>query len=194
MKNPKTSKGKKTKAQIVEKSIELIREKGFTSVTLQDLCKASGVANGTFYHYFSSTTDILRELILLEVEDMKNYHASLTIDTSFEMLMAVLRYQIQYLERKGRDVVSNIITSELINRSGILLPFRDSAKKLLSLIIQKGQDSGEFSTRFPHEFHTDSILALVFFKAFEWLMEAEETSLIEDTMKQLGQEISRLLK
>ncbi len=193
MKSPKTSKGQKTKALILEKSIGLIREKGFAGVTLQDLCKASGVANGTFYHYFSSTTDILRELILKEVEDLENFYGSRTASSSFDKLLEVLEYVFDYFERKGRDIVASIYLHELKAGNSIINPYTDGARKLLNLIIQEGQDRGEFSAEFQAEFYTTNILALVFFNSFQWILEEKETPLVDIAMDHIRKEISRMI-
>ncbi|MBU2511079.1 TetR/AcrR family transcriptional regulator [bacterium] len=193
MKSPKTSKGQKTKESILEKSINLIKKKGFAGVTLQDLCRASGVANGTFYHYFSSTTDILRELILQEVEDLESFYEGLTTASSFDKLLEVLRYGFDYFERKGRDIVASIYLHELKAGNSIIDPYTDGARKLLHKIIQEGQDKGEFSTAFQPEFFATNILALVFYNSFQWILEEKEKSLADIAMDHLRKEISRMI-
>lgn len=192
MKHPKTSKGQKTKALIIEKSINLIKEKGFSNTTLQDLCKASGVANGTFYHYFSSTTDILRELILKEVSDMEAFYNRLSSDTFSEKLLALLEYMVEYYELKGRDIVSNLNINAMKQGIGIVDPYLEYADELLVSIISEGQAKGEFSSRFEPAFHSISIQSLILFYSSKWILEYKETPLADLVMEHLRLEISRL--
>lgn len=192
MKDPKTTKGQRTKAQIIEKSIALIKERGFANVTLQNLCKASGVANGTFYHYFSSTSDILRELILKEVADMELFYGTLTGTSSAEKLFAMLGYMLEYYELKGRDIVANLHINAMKQGSGIIDPYMDSAEKLLIGIIKEGQESGEFSRECEPEFHATNIQALILYKASFWMLEFKESTLSELAMDHLRTEIARM--
>lgn len=193
MKDPKTSKGQRTKSLIIEKSIALIKEKGFSSVTLQDLCKASEVANGTFYHYFSSTTDILRELILKEVADMEAFFLNLPAGSAEQRLSAILEYMMAYYEHKGRDIVANLHIHAFRQGTGIVDPYLDYAEKLLITLIEEGQKSGEFSREFEPEFYATGIQAIVIYKASQWILESKESSLTELARDHLYKEISRML-
>jgi len=192
MKIPKTTKGLKTKALIFEKSIALIKEKGFSDVTLQDLCKASGVANGTFYHYFSSTTDILRELIHKEVEDLEVFYQNLSCPSCYEKLFAVLDYMLDYYELKGRDIVASIQINALKQGIGIVDPYLECTAKLIIETIRDGQETGEFSGEFTPEFHAVNIQSLILYKAAEWILEYKDTPLSELTKDHLRTEVSRM--
>ncbi|MCQ6280260.1 TetR/AcrR family transcriptional regulator [Bacillus sp. EB600] len=43
------------KSEIYEKAIELLKEKDFQNITIEETCGNAGVSVGTFYHYFSTT-------------------------------------------------------------------------------------------------------------------------------------------
>lgn len=45
---------KPAKEKLLDAAFSLIRTKGYTSTTVDDLCKAAGVTKGTFFHYFDS--------------------------------------------------------------------------------------------------------------------------------------------
>lgn len=57
------TKGHKTKQFIIEKSINLFSEKGYTAVTMKDICERSQMSRGGVYRYFSSTKDIFIEML-----------------------------------------------------------------------------------------------------------------------------------
>lgn len=47
-----TKKAEKTRSRLLESARRLISERGFDHVSVEDITKDSGVAKGTFYHYF----------------------------------------------------------------------------------------------------------------------------------------------
>ena len=49
-----------TKRQLVDAGVALMRQKGYTATTVDDICAAAGVTKGAFFHYFKSKEDIAR--------------------------------------------------------------------------------------------------------------------------------------
>lgn len=49
---------KSTRELLLEAATELIRTKGYTSTTVDDLCQRAGVSKGTFFHNFTSKEDL----------------------------------------------------------------------------------------------------------------------------------------
>lgn len=49
----------KTRGRIIEAASEVISRKGPNQVTIEDIVSAAGVARGTFYNYFQSTTELV---------------------------------------------------------------------------------------------------------------------------------------
>lgn len=46
------------KAKLLNASLSLIREKGYSSMTIDDLCTRAGVTKGAFFHYFKSKDEL----------------------------------------------------------------------------------------------------------------------------------------
>lgn len=57
-----TKKAERTKAKLLQSAKKLIGEKGFDRVSVEDITRDSGVAKGTFYHYFKCKEDVIMEL------------------------------------------------------------------------------------------------------------------------------------
>ena len=51
-----------TKNKILDKGWELLHQKGFDNITIQELADICGIAKGTFYLYFESKEALLRDL------------------------------------------------------------------------------------------------------------------------------------
>ncbi len=49
---------KSSRELLLEAATKLIRSKGYTSTTVDDLCEAAGVSKGTFFHNFTSKEDL----------------------------------------------------------------------------------------------------------------------------------------
>ncbi|MBI4972616.1 MAG: TetR/AcrR family transcriptional regulator [Candidatus Omnitrophica bacterium] len=47
-----------TKEQLLQKATELMLAKGFTAVTVDEICKKTGITKGGFFHYFKSKEDL----------------------------------------------------------------------------------------------------------------------------------------
>ncbi|WP_162300619.1 TetR/AcrR family transcriptional regulator [Anaerosacchariphilus polymeriproducens] len=57
-------KGRKTKELIIKKSYQIFSEKGFSAVTMQDICKICELSRGGLYRYYSSTQQIFEEILI----------------------------------------------------------------------------------------------------------------------------------
>ncbi len=53
----------KTRENIIESAKKVISEKGFKEASIQDITEKAGVAKGTFYTYFKTKEDIIKELV-----------------------------------------------------------------------------------------------------------------------------------
>ena len=60
-KKSRKDKAADTKKRIFETSVALIKSKGYDNVTISEICKAAGLAKGSFYVHYKSKEDIVRE-------------------------------------------------------------------------------------------------------------------------------------
>jgi AcrR family transcriptional regulator len=56
---PPTAKGEQTRTAIFETALELFRDRGFDSTTMQDVADAAGIAKSAAYYYFPSKEAIV---------------------------------------------------------------------------------------------------------------------------------------
>jgi TetR/AcrR family fatty acid metabolism transcriptional regulator len=192
METPKTPKGRTTRKKILDSSIQIIIEKGFSNTTLNDMCRASGVAIGTFYHYFSSTQDILAEILRFEGEEMSQFFESLEADSAVEALKSMLVYQLDYFEKKGKEIVAHIYTMEISARHGgaqllRVLPLMN----IITDIIKKAQASKELREDLDPQQCATLFLSLIFFYSLIWLSSEEHRTLKEIALDHLMIEIER---
>ncbi|KUJ83775.1 TetR/AcrR family transcriptional regulator [Microbulbifer flavimaris] len=60
---PKTARGERTRTRILKAAEETFGTLGYHRAGIADITRAAGVASGTFYTYFSSKEQTLRELV-----------------------------------------------------------------------------------------------------------------------------------
>ena len=53
-----------TKELVYKAALELMEEKGYRGATIRDICKRANVSVGTFYCYFNTKSDVIREIYL----------------------------------------------------------------------------------------------------------------------------------
>lgn len=61
---PKTGRGETTRQKILDAAQAEIGGRGFAETSIASITRAAGVSQGTFYIYFRSKEDVLRELVL----------------------------------------------------------------------------------------------------------------------------------
>ncbi len=99
------------RVRIYESAIMLFWQKGYESVTIDEITKNVGIAKGTFYNFFSSKFDIL--LLWAEQEfgkfDFKSaMNPEKTINENFGMLINILVKAIQENEKLFKAFITEI--------------------------------------------------------------------------------------
>lgn len=134
-----------TEKKITDMALKLVKEHGYDRVTISQICKACGVAKGTFYTYFTSKKDILikltsrfnNELSLLFV-----YDENLDAITLYKN--AVTSY-LNYVSNDGhaftKSYIKAMIDEELATEENISLELQQD---FIDKVISKGLRDGDF--------------------------------------------------
>lgn len=67
---PRSKKGARTRARLLEAAKEVFEEHGFLDARVTDIAERAGVSHGSFYHYFESKEQIFREVAALVDEQL----------------------------------------------------------------------------------------------------------------------------
>lgn len=70
----------KRKRQVLEHAQQLFLEKGATSTSIQDILTRANISKGTFYNYFNSKNDCLKDIVTLGEEETRLLRDELLID------------------------------------------------------------------------------------------------------------------
>lgn len=139
----------KTKNAVRESALRLFDEKGFDSVTIEEITQKAGVAKGSFYTYFSTKSDIIVDEFLKIDAYYESWAAGnlRRYKTGREKLLAFTRAQMKYV----RDVVGNhnlkiLYANQVVQRGAdkILTTNERQWFKIIRAVIAEGQERGEF--------------------------------------------------
>jgi AcrR family transcriptional regulator len=129
--------------------MRLFAERGFDSVTVDEITQAAGVAKGTFYTYFSVKSDIIVEEFW-KIDRYYEVYSSRNLSrykTPEDKLRAFTRAQMRYV----RDVIGNdnlkILYANqtlLTGQEKVIVNPRRRWYTIIAAIIAQGQAAGVF--------------------------------------------------
>ena len=159
----------KTRDKIFQTAVDMISQHGFDNVTIDDICRKSGVAKGSFYHYFKSKDDI----IILTYENIDNIYErklkKLPAETgSIEKIIFTVMYQAIFAKRSGVESVRQIYRSQVEYGTTYFISEERPLFKLLCNIISVGQQKNEIRTDLTADELTRFFLALSRGIIYDW--------------------------
>lgn len=143
---------KDTRKLILQKALELFKEKGYENTTIMDICKACAITKGTFYYHFPNKD----ELSFLFYEDMFSEFSSALAELIFienvkDQLWKVYEYSIDRTIALGPKVLNSLYMSDIKNGMHLFSPFSrfdlethsSRQLKLQIELVKKGQHTGD---------------------------------------------------
>lgn len=104
---PRSRKGIKTRARLLEAAKEIFEENGFLEARISDIAERAGLSHGGFYHYFDSKEQVFREIAeMLDdqlSEPMENVIlANASIGGPRERLLAAIQRHLERYRDEAR--------------------------------------------------------------------------------------------
>jgi AcrR family transcriptional regulator len=140
----------KTKNAIMDSALKLFNEKGFDSVTIEEITNLAGVSKGSFYTYFSTKSDIIvdefwkiDEYYAAYAKNLKRYR------TAREKLLAFTRAQMRYVRDEVGLANLKILYANQTIQPGSDKIITNEQRQWVSIvesIMKEGQENGEFRT------------------------------------------------
>lgn len=160
-----------TKKRIREVALNLFNEKTFEKVTLNDICAASGVNKHTFYYYFKSKDELLKDYYKIPSK-LTSYDLStiLTADSYVEQLWLLNKYFLDFIEESGITIVKQLIIKNLKDDVGTF-KISEEKREMLKVqceIIKKGQANGEFLNKTDPEVLVILLIQVIHSTAITW--------------------------
>ena len=140
---------KVTREEILSKSLEVFRQRGYHNTSMNDLASAVGLLKGSFYHYFDSKETLMKEvlssvnMILVNHVFPIAYNETLPVPERMETMLK--RFSKAVFSADGGCIVGNTIL-ETVNQY-------PQFKQILQEIISGWTDSLThlYAHQYPHE-------------------------------------------
>jgi AcrR family transcriptional regulator len=135
--------------QIIEAALEVFGECGLANARLQDIAERAGVSKGTIYLYFPNKEELFREMIRqTAVAAIERAEQGLTQGTPTAQLLAFMRSYWGFVRSPVFVTIHRLVLGELHQFPDLAkfyaLEVVARGQKLLSGIIRRGIDAGEF--------------------------------------------------
>lgn len=128
---------KKTESRIIEAAIQVFAEKGPEAPVIDDFMKAAGIARGTFYNYFNSTSELLTAASTWLADDLIESIEEEVKDIADPVIRHGVGIRLWMRKAKTDPAWCGFVTSVWFQEGNALdAPIRD---------IRQGMKSGEFS-------------------------------------------------
>lgn len=121
-------------AQILETGRALFWKHGTKRVSVEEICRESGVSKMTFYRYYANKNELIKEVLTLMLdESMADYRELMSRDISFKAKME----EIVRLKFEGSQVVSEEFAKDIffVADPEIKLVFTQASAKIMEELM-----------------------------------------------------------
>ena len=141
-------KGEQTRGEILITAKKLFSQKGFASVTMSDLCEATGLSRGGLYRHFSSTDEVFITLLEADKDDWQT-----EMEKAMKKGVPAIHIMGYYLEKMRTGIIEgagglSLAVYEFMRNKQVENIFLDSrydfAVNMMKSLLQYGQQRGEF--------------------------------------------------
>ncbi len=139
---------KETRKKIHDSAMDLFARKGFTRVSVEEICEKVGVSKGTFYYYFKSKDQVLLEEFLKVdsfhqewIDRLSEKHKSPT-----GMLEEFTGLSFEYMNELGVKILKVIYHGEIdpVGKKSELATTSRPLYMIVEQLVREGQEQGEF--------------------------------------------------
>lgn len=169
-----SSRSKATKARLFDAAIELIGEKGFTEVSVDEIVERAGVAKGTVYYHFVGKAELVEALIEDRLQPLAaefKRAVSTNQDDPAAAIEAIVHAELAFIRDNssfGKLLITEMWREDRLWRQ-TLVRIRKDMGATIGKVIEHGIASGAFRTDIDPEFGASALFGMVATVALDWL-------------------------
>lgn len=165
---------KETKHKLYENAIKLFDEKGYSSVTIEEICALSNLSKGTFYVHFNSKHDIVITQSKQTDEAQRTFYNAMDKTLSYsQQLILFMEFICANIQKdKGIDTERAIYAAELdkANQPGYIINEARPIYSIFREIYEKGQAADEFRNDITIEEAVEICICCIRGVLYEWMI------------------------
>ncbi len=178
--------------EIVETSLEIIKESGIQRLTLKRIAKKIGISEQAIYRHFNSKLEILRAIITYFNQALHQSMPSISEkDPAIQRILTITRAHMEFIQ-KHPAVAAVIFSEEMFqNEPELATLVKDALFKRLehiTRVIQTGQHAGEFRADLDPRLVAHLLLGSLRLTVVVWRLGGFRTNLV-----QTGEEVVRTI-
>lgn len=185
-----------TKRKLLEAAKKIVCEKGLINTSIEEITKACGVSNGTFYTYFKRKEDVVFELSREMYQEI--FEKARAYDGAF--LERLIYYMINfssYIEKSGlklcQEWVRNTVDPDLVENAD------DKSKLYLDIdamkgLIENGIERRELKKEVPVDILSHTLVDVLYGEMLCWDMSGGAYSFEKRTKEFCDTFLSAIIK
>ena len=158
----------KIRESIIHAALTLFREKGYDSVSVNEICRKAYVAHSSFYYLFSGKQEILQYLLNeVRVDERTLSEALLFAKNDFERMWAICCRYLDIAISLGPKLSAELMRLELTGVVDVLRPIH-SVDSWFIRFTENGQQQGVIRSNLPAEFLGPFGIDNVYKLVYDW--------------------------
>jgi AcrR family transcriptional regulator len=165
-----------TRQKLYEAAVTLIAEQGFSATTVDEIAERAGVAKGTVYYNFASTSVLFEELLrhgvglltasLREAAERTAQAGGSRVDS----LDAMIRAGLLFIDRYPSFTQLYVAELWRTNRAwqSTLMVVRQEAVAVVEGVLREGVEGGELSEEIDIGLTASALVGMVLVAALDW--------------------------
>jgi AcrR family transcriptional regulator len=153
-------KRERTRREIYEAAMRLFAKSGFANVTIADICEEADVGRGTFFLHFPSKAALLYEFNQRVAEEFRASLSEPRASARDELCALVERLSVELVAQA--EIMKAMIAEFFASPealAAVSVPANDALPELVSEIVRRGQQRGEFGRRIDARLAAAAFLA-----------------------------------
>lgn len=150
-----------TKKRILDVALDMMIEKGYDNININDICKKAGVSTGALYHHLKSKEGIIIEAY----RNADDYFIEKVINNlegegPIARIIEYLEYQGGYACNMGVDFVINVYKAQINNGNEFFLSSERGLPKGLQQLVEEAQQAGDLTDKISSAQIKDELLII----------------------------------
>ncbi|MDL2234792.1 TetR/AcrR family transcriptional regulator [Christensenellaceae bacterium OttesenSCG-928-L17] len=176
-----------TKKLILDAALDIVRKRGFRTMSIRDICKKAGVSIGAFYHYYPSRDALLNEAFLhfdmtLDDASVQRYDAMPPMDA----IRQVLLDQTEFTANEGFSIITEYYRALLqSDRREAVSPER-AYYQTVRKYVMIAQREGLMDTTPSAEEISEFLVKFVRGSLVDWCLHDGKYDIMERANRELG--------
>lgn len=168
-----------TKNRIYNAALEVINEKGFNNVSIEDITNRAEVAKGSFYTYFESKEALLFETFRQSDEIYEKAFAELGDEMFLNKIVHFVKISYEQYEKRGKGIIKAIVANYFTFPDNTFYGEDRALLKCLKEIVEIGKSEKALSGKVMTSKYVSQLLSTLIGIEVMWCIDDQGMNLAD---------------